>query len=129
MGSFPLFTRKCSKSQIRLTGPTRSKLGDAVAEVIGSAGIAACLGHVEQPCGGQGRKLLQDVGDERDERVEHGGASWALAFTLDASLAQHALDGGVMDTQLSGDGAHAPVLGEEVAQNLRLAFVIDRHGV
>ena len=33
-----------------------------------------------------------------------------------------------MDAELAGDGAHAPVLDEVVAQNLRPELVGDRHG-
>ena len=44
-------------------------------------------------------------------------------------LAQHPLDGGVMDAELPGDGPHAPVLDEVVAQDLRLELVTERHRV
>ena len=116
-----------AKAQVRLTGTTRSQLGDTVAEVVGPAGIATFLDHIEQARGGQGRELLQDLGDERDEGVDQGRSSWASALTLDTGLAQHALDAGVMNAELAGDGTYAPVLGEVVAQDLRLEPVADGH--
>ena len=63
----------------------------------------------------------------RSVGVELRGATRALALALDPCLAQHPLDGGVMDPELRGDGAHAPVFDEVVAQDLRLEFVVDRH--
>ena len=63
----------------------------------------------------------------RSVGVELRGATRTLALALDACLAQHPLDGGVMDPELGGDGAHPPVLDEVVAQDLRLEFVVDRH--
>ena len=51
----------------------------------------------------------------------------ALALALHPCLAQHPLDGGVVDAELRGDGAHAPVFDKVVAQDLRLEFVVDRH--
>ena len=63
----------------------------------------------------------------RSVGVELRGATRALALALDACLAQHPLDGGVMDPELGGDGAHPPMFDEVVAQDLRLEFVVDRH--
>ena len=122
-----LLARKGAKAQIRFAGPARAQLRDAVTEVVGAARVAACCDHVEQPSGGQGGEAFQRLGDERHVGVELGGATRALALTLDACLAQHPLDGGVMDAELGGDGAHPPVLDEVVAQDLRLEFVVNRH--
>ena len=71
--------------------------------------------------------MLQRLGDECHVRVELRGASWAPALALNACLTQHPIDGGVMDAELLGDGAHAPVLDEVQAQNLCLDLLVDRH--
>ena len=60
-----LLARKGAKAQIRFTGPARAQLRDAVTEVVGTAGVAARLDHVEQPSGGQRGEALQRLGDER----------------------------------------------------------------
>ena len=60
-----LLARQGSKPQIRFTGTARAQLRDAVTEVVGSAGVAARLDHVEQPSGGQRGEALQRLGDER----------------------------------------------------------------
>ena len=122
-----LLARKGAKAQIRFTGPARAQLRDAVTEVVGAAGVAPRLDHVEQPRGGQGGEALQRLGDERPVGVELRGPSPALTLALHAGLAQHPLDGVVVDAELRGDGAHPPVLDEVVAQDLRPEFVADRH--
>ena len=122
-----LLTGQGAKAKIRLTRATRTELRDAVAEVVGSAGVASRLDHVEQPCGGQRGEALKRFGDELHIRVKLRGASRTLALALDPCLAQHPLDGGVMDAELAGDGAHAPVLDEVVAQDLRSELVGDCH--
>ena len=123
-----LLTWQGAKAKIRLTRATRSELRDAVAEVVGSAGVAPRLDHVEQPRGGQGGEALKRFGDELHIRVKLRGASRTLALALDPCLAQHPLDGGVMNAELAGDGAYAPVLDEVPAQNLRSELVGDCHG-
>ena len=60
-----LLARKGAKAQIRFTAPAWAQLRDAMTEVVGSAGVAARLDHVEQPSGGQGGESLQRLGDER----------------------------------------------------------------
>ena len=122
-----LLARQGSKPQIRFTRAAGPQLRDAVAEVVGSARVAARLDHVEQPCGGQGGEALQRLGDECHVGVELRGATRALALALHPCLAQHPLDGGVMDPELGGDGPYPPVLDEVVAQDLRLEFVVERH--
>ena len=63
----------------------------------------------------------------RSVGVEFRGATRALALALHPCLAQHPLDGGVMDPELGGDGPYPPVLDEVVAQDLRLELVVERH--
>ena len=63
----------------------------------------------------------------RSVGVELRGATRAPTLALDPGLAQHPLDGAVMDPELGGDGAYPPMLDEVVAQDLRLEFVVDRH--
>ena len=109
-----LLTRKGAKPQIRFTGPARAQLRDAVAEVVGAAGVAPCLDHVEQPRGGEGGESLQRLGDEPHVGVELRGSARAPALAFDPCLAQDPLDGGVVDAELRGDGAHPPVLDEVV---------------
>ena len=123
-----LLTGQGAKAKIRLARATRTELCDAVAEVVGGAGIAPRLDHVEQPRGGQRGEALQRLGDERHIRVELRGAARSLALALHPCLAQYPLDGGVMDAELAGDGAHAPVLDEVPAQDLRPELVGDCHG-
>ena len=88
------------------------ELRDAVAEGVGTAGVALRPGHIEQPCGGQCREARQRLSEERHVGVELGGTSRALVLALDRSLAQHPLDGAMMDAELADDGAHTPVLDE-----------------
>ena len=116
-----------AKAKVRFAHTARAQLRDAVAEVVRCAGVAACLDHVEHPCGGERGEALERLGDERQVRVELGGAPRAPTRALDPGLAQHPLDGGVMHAELPGDGAHAPVLDEVVAQDLRSDIVVDRH--
>ena len=118
-----------AKAQIRCTGPARAQLRDAVAEVVGAAAVAAHLDHVEQPRGGQGGEALQRLGDESHVGVELRGPTRTPAPALHPGLAQYPLDGGVVDAELGGDGAHRPVLDEVVAQNPRLELVVDSHRV
>ena len=122
-----LLARQGSKPQIRFTRAAGPQLRDAVAEVVGSARVAPRLDHVEQPCGGERGEALQRLGDECHVRVELRGATRALALALHPCLAQHPLDGGVMDPELGGDGPYPPVLDEVVAQDLRLELVVERH--
>ena len=122
-----LLAWKGAKPQIRFTGPARAQLRDAVAEVVGAAGVAPHLDHVEQPRGGERGEALQRLGDESHVGVELRGPTRAPALALDPGLAQHPLDGGVVDAELRGDGAHPPVLDEVVAQNLRPELVVDGH--
>ena len=63
----------------------------------------------------------------RSVGVELRGATRALALALHPCLAQHPLDGGVVDAELGGDGPYPPVLDEVVAQDLRLELVVERH--
>ena len=72
-------------------------------------------------------EALQRLGDECHVGVELRGATRALALALHPCLAQHPLDGGVMDPELGGDGPYPPVLDEVVAQDLRLELVVGRH--
>ena len=118
-----------AQAQIRFGRPARAHRSDAVAEVVGSAGVATRLDHLEQPGGGERGEALQGLGDELHIGVELGRAAWALAGAFDAGGAQHPFDGGMVDAELAGDGACPPVLDEVVAQGLRLEFVVDCHGV
>ena len=122
-----LLARQGAEPQIRFTGPARAQLRDAVSEVVGAARVAACPDHVEQPRGGERGEALQRLGDERPVRVELRGTPPALTLALHPCLAQHPLDGVVVDAELRGDGAHPPALDEVVAQDLRPEFVADRH--
>ena len=60
-----LLARKGAKAQIRFTAPAWAQLRDAVTEVVGTAGVAARLDHVEQPSGAQRGEAFQRLGDER----------------------------------------------------------------
>ena len=60
-----LLARKGAKAQIRFTGPARAQVRDAMTEVVGTAGVAARLDHVEQPSGAQRGEAFQRLGDER----------------------------------------------------------------
>ena len=115
------------KSQTRVARAKGPELHDAVTEVVGTAGVAARPGHVEQPCGGERGESLQRPGDESLAGVELRRATPAPALALHPCLARHPFDDGVMDAGLGGDGAHPPVLDEVVAQDLRPEFVVDCH--
>ncbi len=84
-------------------------------EVIGAALIASLLDHLKQPARAQPRVFLELLDDERQKRIRHRWP-WCHRGYLDASLLKHALDRGVMDTELPGDRAHRPLLCMEQPQ-------------
>ena len=65
-----LLARQAAQPQIGLGRTARPVQGDEVAEVIGTAAIAACVHHGEQAAGGQGRELLQRLADQRQVGVD-----------------------------------------------------------
>ena len=114
-----LLTRQATQPQIRLGRRARPMAGDHVAEVIGTAAIAALAHHPIQPTGGQCRERLQRLANERQIRVDLRHPGWR-ADPGQPSLRQHTRHHAMMHVQLTGDGADAPLLDVVVAQDLRL---------
>ncbi len=123
-----LFAGETTQSQIRLSLRTRPMAGDHVAEVIRAAAIAALAHHHIQPTGGQRRKRIQRLADERQIRVDLRRPGWR-ADPGQPRLSQHARHHAMMHVQLTGDGADAPLLGVVVAQDLRLDVRRRDHGL
>ena len=90
-----------------------------MAEVIGTALIAAFAHHPIQPAGRQRREHLQRLTDERQIRVDQRFAWWS-ATLWQTSLCQHAPHHTVMDVQLPRDRADGPFFSVVEAQDLRL---------
>ncbi len=115
-----------AQPQVGLGGTARPQQRHAVAEVAGTAGVAARLHHAEQARRGQRREARQRLDDERRVRIDHRAACVAVG-PRHAGLRQHAAHRAVMQAQLPRDRVHAPALDVEVAQDLRLAFRRNRH--
>ena len=81
---------------------------------------------------GEQETTMPLTGSERGERTETAGTGQEQrrtpTLTLAPCLAQHPLDGVVVDTELGGDGGHPPVLDEVETQDLHLERVVDCHG-
>ena len=114
-----LFAGKAAQTQISLGFRTRAMARDEVTEVIGAAAIAALVRHHEQTTGGQRRKFLQRLADERQIRVDLRRPR-RRTKPRQAGLRKHTPHHAVMHLQLTGDGAHCPFLSVVVAQDLRL---------
>ena len=65
-----LLARQAAQPQIRLGRTARPVQRNEVAEVIGTAAIAALVRHREQAAGGQGGELLQRLADQRQVGVD-----------------------------------------------------------
>ena len=98
-----------------------------MAEVFGTAAIAALVHHHEQPRGGERRELGQRLEEEGTVRIDPAGPQ-RRGLGGQPRLREHALHGAAVHVQLSGDGAHAPVLGFVQAQDLRAQFRGYGHG-
>src|SRR5450759_2945707 len=116
MESFPLFTRQRAQAQVRLRVRPWTVRTDEVAEVIHPAAIAARLHHRKQPRGSKRRNLLQGRANEWQIRLQPRGAE-PECRARHARLIKDPLDRAVMQPELLGDGADAPVLGVEVTQD------------
>src|SRR3972149_501 len=98
-----------------------------VAEVVGAAGVAAFLDHVEDTTGGKGREFLQGLADEGEVGVDARGAQ-RQADAWQAGLTQNSFDAAMMQVQLPGNGADGPFLDVVVAQDLGFDFSAQGHG-
>ena len=116
-----LLTRQRAQTQVRLGARARSMARDQVAEVIGTARVAAFPDHAIQAGGGQPRKLGEGLADEGQIGVDRR-RTLHRPEPGQPGLGQHARNGVPMQGQLGGDGADAPALGVVVAQDLRLLF-------
>src|SRR5215471_17503963 len=103
-----LLTGQGAQTQIGLGLGARAMAADDVAEVIGTAAIAALADHGVEPAGSQCRELLECRKNEREIRVDVRGSRAAQA--RQAGPSQHPGDGAVMDVELPGDGIGAPSL-------------------
>jgi hypothetical protein len=115
----PLLAGERAQTREGLGDPARPVTRDDAAEVVLAAGVAAQAGHRAEAAGGELGELLQRLDDERDVGVHDGGARRGPRGG-DALLREHATDRAVMHPELRGDGADAPPLGVEVAEDLRL---------
>src|SRR5690606_15268012 len=87
------------------------------AHLNGRARIPALAQHLVQPRGAEPRVLREGLADEREIRVERGGAT-AAAPREDRVPVDGGGDRLMMDAEVGGDGAHAPVLGVVEAADL-----------
>lgn len=92
-----------------------------MAEVIGAPQVAALANHHVQTAGGQRRKLLQRLRDERQVGVELRGALHR-PDPGQSGLRQDAADRAAVHAQLAGDGPDPPSLDVVVAQDMRFEF-------
>jgi hypothetical protein len=122
-----LLAYKTAQAQIGLGGPARTMPGDDMPEVIGTAAVAAFANHGVEAAGGEGRKLLQGLEDERQVGFDLRAASWRIG-SGQTGLGQHPRHRAMVHVQLTRDGADAPFLDVIIAQNLRLKFKRNGHG-
>ena len=122
-----LLARQAAQPQIGLGRTARPVQRNQVAEVIGTAAIAALIRHREQAAGGQGGELLQRLADQRQVGVD---LRWprGAADPGQPGLRQHPAHHAVVHVQLPGDGAGSPLLGVIVAQDLRFDVRRRHHG-
>lgn len=92
-----------------------------MAEVIGATGVTTFANHPVQATGGERRKFLQGLRDERQVGVDLRPALPG-ADPGQAGLCQDAADGAAVHVQLPGDGADPPFLDVVVAQDVRFEF-------
>lgn len=105
-----LLARQRAQSQEGFSRRARAHGGDEVAEVVRVAAVAALADHGEQPRSAQARVAVQRLQDERPVRIDAAGPQGRGLRWL-AGVREHAPHGAVVHVQLTGDGAHAPVLG------------------
>jgi len=113
-----LLAGQAAQPQIRLGRTARPVQRNGVAEVIGTAAIAALIHHREQAAGGQARELLQRLADQRQVGVDLWWP-WRGADPGQPGLRQHPTHHAMVHVQLAGDGAGCPLLGVIIAQDLR----------
>ena len=101
--------------------------GDEMAEVIGASGIAAFAHHSIQTARRQRRERLERLAHEGQIRVDQRPA-WRRDDPRQTGLRQDALHHAVVHMQLTGDGAHRPLLGVVITQDLRLDIRRCHHG-
>ncbi len=101
--------------------------GDEVAEVIGAAGVAAFEHHSIQTARRQRRERLKRLADEGQIRVDQRPAR-RRAGQRQTGLRQHAADHAVVHMQLTGDGAHRPLLDVVITKDPRLDIRRCHHG-
>jgi hypothetical protein len=118
-----LLPRQGPQPQVGLRRLSRPMPGDAMAEVVRSARIAALAHHGMEAAGRQGGKLLQRLPDEGPIGI-HGRGPRLGYPSRPAGLRQHPLHRAAMHAQLGGDGPFFHVL---VTEDAGLQFVCDRH--
>jgi hypothetical protein len=113
-----------AQPQVRLGRRTGTVARHDRAEVIGPARVAASLDHLEEPAGAQARVLPERLLDEGHVRVHHRGPQ-RHAPGVEPGLSEHTPDGAVVDAELGGDGADAPLLRVVQAQDLGFSVAPD----
>ena len=111
-----------------MAGP-RAQISDDAAQRSQAAAVAAFAGHVEDAGRAQRRILLQHVRDEVevfDDRSRIRQSAIGNPSTR-RKKSRDAADDLVVDSDLAGDGADGPVLGEVEAADLELLLRRDRH--
>jgi hypothetical protein len=120
-----LLARQRAQAQEGLGGGPRAHERHQVAEVIGSARIAALADHGVEPAGVQIRVLLEHLVHEGPVGVEQRGAGRGVGLRGHAQTCQYAAHGRVMERQLAGDGPDPPALGQVQAHDLRFELLRD----
>ena len=121
-----LLAGQAAQAQIGLGRPPRPVTGDEVAEVVGSATVAALAYHGEQAAGGERGEPLQGLQHEGQVGLDLRAAPRRTG-SGQTGLGQHPHHGGMVHVQLAGDGADAPFLDMVIAQDLRLQLRRDGH--
>src|SRR5690606_256440 len=104
-----LLTGQGLQAQVRLSRWPGADTSDDGSEVVGAAGIASGLDHLEESAGSQSEMLGQGFPDEGQVRVCQGGPVSSAAEILALGF-QHQPDDGMVDAQFTGNGADAPAL-------------------
>jgi hypothetical protein len=107
-----LLGRQHSESKKRLVTRDGPDLSDVAPNGVHAARVAAIPKHLEQARRSQARILLEGLLDECPVRLERRRATREATIGEALGL-ERKLDGVPMNTELAGDGADLPVLGEE----------------
>ncbi|MBT1159491.1 hypothetical protein J1C56_28405 [Aminobacter anthyllidis] len=114
-----LLARKRAQAQISLGLGARPVAGDHVTEVTAVTAVTPLNDHAVKTGSRQAGKGLQGLKDEREIGVDLAG-SGLRAMGHQPGSGKHSMNGVVVDAELPGNGASAPLLDMVIAQDLGL---------